>query len=163
MKLVIDIPEDCYRYIKELQSLIIARGTCKTIQKDVIDAIKNGTPLPEEPDKEMTERQTGKCGKCEYYRNNYGYGQCYAQKNAPRIDYNHPCENFKSKTEETEKPIGEWILERIYYDNYHMIDNNIFYCSMCGRHVTTTASKATVAVVYPFCYGCGTKMEEKSE
>lgn len=108
MKLVIDIPEDCYRYIKELQSLVMARGTCKTIQKDVIDAIKNGTPYEEQP-------------------------------------------------------IGEWILERIYYDNYHMIDNNIFYCSICGRRVTTTASKATVAVVYPFCHGCGTKMEEKSE
>lgn len=62
-----------------------------------------------------------------------------------------------------ERPTGEWILERIYYDNYHMIDNNIFYCSICGRRVTTTASKATVAVVYPFCHGCGTKMEEKSE
>lgn len=45
MKLVIDIPEEDYRYIKELQSLVIARGTCKTIQRDVINAIKNGTPL----------------------------------------------------------------------------------------------------------------------
>jgi Pyruvate/2-oxoacid:ferredoxin oxidoreductase delta subunit len=62
-----------------------------------------------------------------------------------------------------ERQTGKWILEEIYYDNYHMIDNNIFYCSICGRRVTTTASKATVAVVYPFCQGCGTKMEEKSE
>ena len=46
MKLIIDITEDCYRYIKELQSIIVARGTCKTIQMDVINAIKNGIPLP---------------------------------------------------------------------------------------------------------------------
>ena len=38
-----------------------------------------------------------KCEDCKYYRNNYGYGQCFAQKNAPRVDYNHSCENFKSK------------------------------------------------------------------
>ena len=49
MKLVIDIPDGDYRYIKELQSLIIARGTCKTIQRDVINAIKNGTPYEERP------------------------------------------------------------------------------------------------------------------
>ena len=49
MRLIIDIPEDCYRYIKEIKSLIIARGTYKTIQKDVIDAIKNGTLYEERP------------------------------------------------------------------------------------------------------------------
>ena len=54
MKLVIDIPEEDYRYIKELQSLVIARGTCKTIQREVINAIKNGTPYDEVID-EVTE------------------------------------------------------------------------------------------------------------
>ena len=48
MKLIIDIPDGDYRYIKDIQSLILARGTCKTIQKDVIDAIKNGTPYEEQ-------------------------------------------------------------------------------------------------------------------
>ena len=54
MKLVIDIPEEDYRYINELQSLVIARGTCKTIQREVINAIKNGTPYDEVID-EVTE------------------------------------------------------------------------------------------------------------
>ena len=45
MRVVIDIPEEDYRYIKELKSIVIARGTCKTIQLHVINAIKNGTPL----------------------------------------------------------------------------------------------------------------------
>ena len=45
MKLIIDIPDEDYKFIKDLQSLIIGgRGNCKTIQKNVINAIRNGTP-----------------------------------------------------------------------------------------------------------------------
>ena len=51
MKLVIDIPDDEYKFIKDLQSLIIGgRGNCKTLQYNVINAIKNGTPYEERPD-----------------------------------------------------------------------------------------------------------------
>ena len=47
MKLIIDIPEEDYKFIKDLQSLIIGgRGNCKTIQKNIINAIRNGIPLP---------------------------------------------------------------------------------------------------------------------
>jgi hypothetical protein len=50
MKLVIDIPDDEYKFIKDLQSLVIGgRGNCRTIQRDVINAIKNGTPYEEQP------------------------------------------------------------------------------------------------------------------
>ena len=35
------------------------------------------------------------CKNCDYYVNNYGYGQCYAQKNAPRVEDNECCENWK--------------------------------------------------------------------
>lgn len=50
MKLVIDIPDDEYKFIKDLQSLVIGgRGNCRTIQRDVINAIKNGTPYEERP------------------------------------------------------------------------------------------------------------------
>ena len=44
MKLLIDIPEDDYKFIKDMQVLILARGNCKTIQYNVINAIKNGIP-----------------------------------------------------------------------------------------------------------------------
>lgn len=54
MKLIIDIPDGDYRYIKDIQSLIIARGTCKTIQKDVIDAIKNGILIGNTFEKEQS-------------------------------------------------------------------------------------------------------------
>lgn len=50
MKLIIDIPDEDYKFIKDLQSLIIgSRGNCKTIQKNVINAIKNGIPYEERP------------------------------------------------------------------------------------------------------------------
>ena len=46
MKIVIDIPDADYKFIKDLQTLVIGgRGNCKTIQYNVIDAIKNGTPI----------------------------------------------------------------------------------------------------------------------
>ena len=41
MKLIIDIPDEDYEFIKDLQSLMIgSRSNCKTIQKNVINAIK---------------------------------------------------------------------------------------------------------------------------
>ena len=47
MKLLIDIPEDDYKFIKDMQVLVLARGNCKTIQYNVINAIKNGKPCKE--------------------------------------------------------------------------------------------------------------------
>ena len=59
MRLVIDIPDDNYKFIKDLQSLIIGgRGNCKTIQYNVINAIKNGTPYEENT---CDEREKGNC------------------------------------------------------------------------------------------------------
>lgn len=46
MKIVIDIPEDDYDFIKDLNAVMGGRVSCKTIQYNVINAIKNGTPLP---------------------------------------------------------------------------------------------------------------------
>lgn len=47
MKLLIDIPEDDYKFIKDMQVLMVTRGNCKTIQYNVINAIKNGVPCKE--------------------------------------------------------------------------------------------------------------------
>lgn len=56
MKLIIDIPDEDYKFIKDLQSLIIGgRGNCKTIQYNVINAIKNGTPYEPMTVKERIE------------------------------------------------------------------------------------------------------------
>ena len=50
MKLIIDIDDKEYEFIKDLRSLMIGRGTCKTIQYNVINAIKNGTPVSTDGD-----------------------------------------------------------------------------------------------------------------
>lgn len=50
MKLMIDIPDEEYEFIKNLQSVVIGnRGTTKTVQYNVINAIKNGIPLSMPP------------------------------------------------------------------------------------------------------------------
>lgn len=60
MKLLIDIPDKDYEFIKNLQFLIIGcRGNTKTIQYNVINAIKNGIPYESEmimPIKEDTHK-----------------------------------------------------------------------------------------------------------
>ncbi len=44
---MIDIPDEDYKFIKDLQSLIIGgRGNYKSIQFRVINAIRHGTPFP---------------------------------------------------------------------------------------------------------------------
>ena len=71
MKLIIDIPDKDYEFIKNFQSLIIGgRGNCKTIQYNVINAIKNGTPYEERPkgEWELFEKRPYQnlymCSKC---------------------------------------------------------------------------------------------------
>lgn len=36
------------------------------------------------------------CENCKFYRNFYGHGQCFGQKNAPRVEDDDSCENFKA-------------------------------------------------------------------
>jgi hypothetical protein len=45
MKIVIDIPEEDYKFIKDLQFYNSGRRSGKTIERNVINAIKNGTPI----------------------------------------------------------------------------------------------------------------------
>ena len=35
------------------------------------------------------------CKNCKYYVNFYGHGQCYGQKDAPRVDDNETCKSWK--------------------------------------------------------------------
>ena len=57
------------------------------------------------------------CKNCEYYRNKFGYGQCYGQKNAPQVDDNECCEGFKERTdkinsEDFTKAFGKGVEEK---------------------------------------------------
>lgn len=49
MKIVIDIPDEDYKFIKEVQLYLSVRRSGKTIERNVINAIKNGTPYEERP------------------------------------------------------------------------------------------------------------------
>lgn len=46
MKIVIDIPDEDYKFIKDLQFYISGRRSGRTIERNVINGIRNGTPLP---------------------------------------------------------------------------------------------------------------------
>lgn len=46
MKIVIDIPDEDYKFIKDLQFYHSGRRSGKTIERNVINGIKNGKPLP---------------------------------------------------------------------------------------------------------------------
>ena len=49
MKIVIDIPDEYYKFIKDLQFYHSGRRSGRTIERNVINAIKNGTPYEERP------------------------------------------------------------------------------------------------------------------
>ena len=53
MKLIIDIPEEDYKFIKDLQFYHSGRRNGKTIEHNVINAIKNSTPYEERPKGEL--------------------------------------------------------------------------------------------------------------
>lgn len=64
MKLIIDIPDKDYEFIKDIQTLVIgSRGNCKTLQYNVITAIKNGVPYEERPKGEWIMNKTSKRGR----------------------------------------------------------------------------------------------------
>lgn len=46
MKLIIEISDEDYKFIKDLQFYCSGRRSCKIIERNVINAIKNGKPLP---------------------------------------------------------------------------------------------------------------------
>lgn len=51
-KLIIDIPEEDYKFIKDLQFYHSGRRSGKTIERNVINAIKNGKPYEERSQRE---------------------------------------------------------------------------------------------------------------
>lgn len=55
MKLIIDIPEEDYKFIKDLHFYISGRRSGKTIERNVINGIKNGKPLPNITDEQIID------------------------------------------------------------------------------------------------------------
>ena len=46
MKIVIDIPKRYFNMVKDFETVNLSRCNYKTVQFQIINAIKNGTPLP---------------------------------------------------------------------------------------------------------------------
>lgn len=111
MKLIIDIPEHVYETYKEWDK----RGTATVDEK----IIAQGTPIQtvtnaeeaeaypiiskeQQEENWMNDREMRKnCADCRYYVNNYGYGQCYGQKNAPKVEDDGYCEHWKGVSSAT--------------------------------------------------------------
>lgn len=55
MKLIIDIPEENYKFIKDLKFYCSGRRSGKTIERNVINGIKNGKPYEERPQDELNK------------------------------------------------------------------------------------------------------------
>lgn len=102
MKLIIEIPDEDYRFIQDLQSLIIGgRGNCKTIQHNVINAIKNG--ISYNPTGDLISREALKEAIKNVYNETrdgivkFGIEKAYKEiDNAPTVEPKRPqgdCEN----------------------------------------------------------------------
>lgn len=54
-KILIDIPDEDYKYIKELKFYYSGRRSSKTIERHVINAIKHGKPLLDITDEQISD------------------------------------------------------------------------------------------------------------
>lgn len=69
---------------------------CRSDIYSVMDKIKTDSVYGE-----MKENKNN-CYNCKYCNDSYGHYRCFAQKNAPKVDYNHTCENFIYKENNNE-------------------------------------------------------------
>ena len=95
-----------FKWIKDIADAnFMYGGECYTITDEDIERLKKGEVLnffvnmeygcTLNYKKEVTNKEDTKkvCKTCEYYATIHGYGQCYGQKNAPKVDANevHNC------------------------------------------------------------------------
>lgn len=91
------------------------------------------------------------CSNCDYYVNEYGYGQCYARRYAPKVDDDYCCVLFKDTTSKGEwERIDQW-AGGIYVGGFIHKD-----CPMIkvSDHCLYSPWK------YNFCPNCGADMRE---
>lgn len=77
MKLIIDIPDEDYKFIKDLQFYNSGRRSGKTIEQNVINGIKNGKPYEERPTGHWVKRGFYEyCPFCNCMKWNYSMDFC---------------------------------------------------------------------------------------
>jgi len=80
MKIVIDIPDEDYKFIKDLQFYHSGRRSGRTIERNVINGIKGGTPYEERPHGEwkriIEEDNDVECPFCGFQEDGVYYNFC---------------------------------------------------------------------------------------
>ena len=79
MQLVIDIPEDDYKFIKDLQFYNSGIRSGRTIEQNVINGIRNGKPYDERPQGEWIRTGSLGNGNAQYECSNCHYGDEQAE------------------------------------------------------------------------------------
>ena len=156
MKLIIDISEEDYKSLKDLQSMMICcGGNCKTVQVDVINAIRNG--IPYNPTGDLINREALIKSINDFYDNHFN-----GLVPNELITYAEAVDNFINNAPAIEaRPKGKWVKireERCSVDMSGEIATR-YRCFRCGRSITILPSKL---VDYPFC-NCGADMRNNKE
>lgn len=158
MRLVIDIPDKDYEFVRDIFVISGGRMSYKGVQANVINAIKQGTPY--NPTGDLISRealiQAVEQGEGISWKNHGKDDLCVRKKyidNAPTVCGNNPkwCESCVSKGKcASTRPHGEW-----YYNC-----QNGWHCSICHESVKdmpTVMRKAD----FNFCPNCGADMRGK--
>ena len=165
MKVVIDIPEKDLEFIKDLTFVGGFRGNTKTIQSNVINAIRNGKPYEKTTSdlinraalKEQIDSVQYTKEFCIEHQIDYSISMQMLGlviDNAPTVDisgseyfpYRTAYFNGLSDGIATSRPQGKWIK-----DEEHSITIDMFKCTICGFWNGATH--------FNFCPNCGAKMD----
>lgn len=165
MKLIIDIPEKDLEFIKDLTFVGGFRGSTKTIQGNVINAIRNGKPYEETQSnlinraalKEQIDSVQYTKEFCIEHQIDYSISMQMLGMvidNAPTVDisgseyfpYRTAYFNGLSDGIATTRPQGEWIDEGV----------TGWKCNKCGYGVLRYNNTN-------FCPNCGAKMKGSAE
>lgn len=177
MQIIIDIPDGDYKFIKDLQFYNSGRRSGRTIEQNVILGIRNGIPLPHEPNGDLISREVlkglisdksipikfeeEKRGDWQYASGLLLYDICKIIDNAPTVsfmispDYVTELQNRNNELikqlEEAERPQGEWI-EKVERRGCFAGDKTVYSytCPFCGVKEFKK---------YPFCH-CGAAMRK---
>ena len=157
MKLIIDIPEKDLEFIKDLGFIGGFRGSTKTIQSNVINAIRNGKPY-EETQGDLINRDALKKALHNFFDGKVIDEPAYILRDvfcyidsAPAVEINTNDIEYKAYCKGLEdgkkiaRPQGEW---------KHIIEeDNDVECPFCGFQED--------GIYYNFCPSCGARLKVK--
>ena len=148
MRLLIDIPDEQYEYIKRSDKNTFAAVSSKEC---MLYAIKNGTPISTDGD--LISRSELK-KSFEHLASDDYENPLWYESTVFRVIDNVPTV--------AERPQGEWIKEKT------KSLEGMYRCSVCGRRVEDLSDDVrihagcenyTISDIYPFCH-CGADMRK---